>query len=437
MRFARRMLPGGVLSVLVACGSDVTGPGALTLTLNGPPPSVTDAAAFPISGQVTRTPAAADQIVVVTATGGLNAVSDTAAADGAFALSVTLALNAENNLSITASDQSGSTSTPVNLTVRHDNQPPQISTMTPAHESDEVTPATVSIEFNEPVQPGTAALTVSVQGVAVLGATALSTDSLILTFTPSTALPPNAIHVVSVSAQDRLGNALLNGIQCFATGGDGISVFTDPGGDIFTFGSPAPTLVPPDLRELRFARDATLWHLLLEFAAARSPSASAAGNLLTAIDFDMDQDDATGTITVKDTLYSGILAPSGARAEYAVFLRSVGTAADSSAVGSYVEPFTIDPTFLFVPGFCGKLVGVSVPAAAFGDDDGAFNAVALHVAFNLSGDGSTLEDPTPETGFYAVSLAGASVLGATTPYSGPAGEYAGPVRLRVPVRSRQ
>ncbi|HET7038636.1 MAG TPA: Ig-like domain-containing protein [Gemmatimonadales bacterium] len=417
MRVAGRFLFGGFLALTAACGSDVTEPGALVITLNGPPPSLTTSTTLAISGQVTRTPPAPEQDIVVTVTGGTSPVSDTAAVDGSFAFNVGLTANAQNNLSVTASDLSGSSATPVTLAVRHDGTPPGISSMTPAHQSDEVTPAVVTVVFDEPVVPGSAAVTVRGTAGPVPGAVTVAPDSLGLTFTPTGAFAANIVHTVTVAAQDVAGNALTGASRCFATGGPGITVFTDPAGDIFAFSSPEPALVPPDVRELRVATDGTLLHVLLEFAAPRAISASAPNNLLTAIDFDMDQDGATGFITVKDTLYSGILPSSGLGAESAIFIEPQGSPADSSAAGLKAEPFAVTQFVRFLPVFCGNTVGLSVPRTALGDDDGQFDVVGLNLAVNTTATAGTLEDPMPDTGFYTVGLTAVSrtpVAGVTT-----------------------
>ena len=207
MRFVRRLLPGGLLAVIVACGSEtVLEPGALTITLNGPPPSLTSVAALPITGQVVRTPTASGATIVVTASGGANAASDTVAADGSFVVTVGLSLNTTNQIQFSASDASGSAVTPVSLVIRHDNTPAGVASSTPAHEADAVTSGTFAVVFTEPVRPGTATIGITQQGVAVPGVSNLSADSLTLTFTPNVPFAPNAIHNALISGQDEAGN---------------------------------------------------------------------------------------------------------------------------------------------------------------------------------------------------------------------------------------
>jgi hypothetical protein len=406
MRLIRRLLPGAFLAVIVACGSEAvtTEPGALTITLNGPPPTLTNAGVLQITGQVTRTPAA-DLPVVVTATGGPNAVSDTATASGAFALSVGLTLNAQNSLSISASDGSGSNVSPVTVSIRHDNQPPQIANMTPAHESDGVTPATVAITFNEPVQSGTASLTVSVQGAVVAGTTELSADSLTLTFAPAAPFPVNAIHAVSTTARDQLGNTLGGASRCFVTGGAGIASFQDPANDIFLTGTPPAGLVPVDFLALRLIRTGGVLRGVIRFDAPRSLDAAANNNVLAVVDFDMDQDGGTGFTTFKDTIFvpAGVLPPSGARAEYTIWIIPQQTPADSSFAAQYTAPLDGPITYLFWPDLCGRLVGFAVPESALGGNVSAFYAVGYADAFPLVGNGGYL-DPAPDTDFYVATL---------------------------------
>jgi hypothetical protein len=428
-----RLLPGGLLALLVACGSETvtTEPGALVITLNGPPPSLTNAGILQISGQVTRTPAA-DVPIVVTATGGPNAESDTAAADGSFALSVGLTLNAQNTLTISAADESGSSVTPVSLEVRHDALPPQVSSMTPAHESDLVTPATVSLLFTEPVRPGSATLAVTLQGTPVGGTTALSNDSLTLTFTPAVALAANAIHAVTVAgAQDGLGNTLSNASFCFTTGGAGIASFSDPTGVFFAFGAPPPSLIAPDVVELRFARTVTDLYGIVRFTSVRSLVPTVSNNTSLWIDFDVDQDGGTGFVTFKDTVLSGLVASSGAGAEYVVAIGTIlDVPGDSAFVGQYQTQTQLQGA-LFVPSVCGRTIGFAFPFVAIGGDDGAFDIVSYADVFVTAG---LIVDPAPDTGVYSVTVTAAADARAAGP---PVASLGRPViARRRPVSSR-
>jgi hypothetical protein len=406
MPLGRRLLSGGFLALLAACGSETvtTEPGALVITLNGPPPSLTNAGTLAVTGQVTRTPAA-DLPIVVNATGGPNAVSDTAADDGSFALAVGLTLNAQNTLTISASDASGSSVTPVSVEVEHDGRAPQVSAMTPVNESDGVSPATVTVVFNEPVKPGSAALALSVQGVSVPGSAVLSADSLSLAFTPSGPLAGNAVHVVSVNAEDQLGNAAASLRQCFVTGGSGISVFTDPENDGFVDGTPGTALVPVDLRELRLSQSGGNVHGVLRFSGPRSIDPTASNTVFVVLDLDIDQDGATGFVSLKDTVFQGLLAASGARVEYTIGLAAgIGVAGDSAFAASYTAPLQFQTTSLFLPGFCGALAGFVVPMTALGNDDGAFDVVGYLDALDATG---AYYDPAPDTGVFSAMLTSA------------------------------
>jgi hypothetical protein len=424
----------------------VTEPGALTITLNGPPPSLTNAGTLPITGQVTRTPAAGGPIVV-TATGGPNAVSDTAGADGSFALSVGLTLNAQNTLTITASDESGSSVTPVSHVVRHDAVPPQVASMNPTSGADGVTPATIQVVFGEPVRPGSPAFALTLYGVGVPGTAALSPDSLTLTFTPTSALVPNGVHLVSVTgARDVVGNTLTSGGGCFVTGGTGITVFADTG-SLFQYGTPAG-LVPPDLRELRLGRTATTLHGVLQFAAPRTLDPNASNNTSVWIDLDIDQDGGTGFVPFKDIAFAGpgLLPSSGSASEFLIEIGTLLSGAD--AVAMYTAQDTAQATFSATvtaplsPSTCAAFLGFAVPFSAIGGDDGAFD-VTLYVDVYRNNpaldpqDGSGIIDPAPDAGVYSAGLTAAAAVG---PVSGPipwgdgpqifGGRRPGPIRRR-------
>jgi hypothetical protein len=410
MRVAGRFLFGGFLALTAACGSDVTEPGALVITLNGPPPGVSTSTTFPISGQVTRTPSASDQTIVVTAAGGAGVATDTAAADGSFAFNVTLIANNVSNLSISASDQSGSSATPVTLTVRHDAIPPAMASMTPASGADGATPATIQIAFTEPVVPSSLTASLASYGTAVTGSATLSADSLTLTFTPNGALTANAVHVMSVAnARDPAGNSALSMGGCFVTGGAAITVFPDTG-PLYVAGNPTG-LVPPDLSELRLARTATSLLGIMKFDAPRSLTPDASNNTSVWIDLDTDQDGGTGFIPFKDIVFAGLLAPSGASAEFFI---EMGTLA--AGEGAFAAQYTAQDTAAatvewtgataIAPAACGLLLGFSVPFSALGSDDGVFDATVYVDSFDAST--GILVDPAPDEGVYSASLPAAA-----------------------------
>jgi len=432
MRFARRLVVGGIVALLAACGSEAvtTEPGALTITLNGPPPTLTNTATLQITGQVTRTPAAAVGILV-TATGAVVGDSDSAAADGSFALTVTLTANAQNTLSITASDQSGSSATPVSIGIRHDGAAPQVTGITPASGSDGVTPATIQVVFGEAVVPGSATFALRVYGVAVPGSAILSPDSLTLTFTPSAPLVSNAIYDLSVAgAADAVGNALVSAGGCFVTGGPGITAFVDTSTVLYQYGSPAG-LVAPDLLELRLARTTTTLHGILEFNAPRTLSPTANNNTSVWIDLDVDQDGATGFVPYKDVAFAGFLPSSDAGSEYFIEMGTLD-AVDGALVAQIMAQDTSasPPTWSFTPtdqptpGSCGSVLGFAVPFAAIGSDDGAFDiAIYIDVFRPDPPIGSAIIDPAPDAGVFSAAVTAAAgglpALGTADSWTGP------------------
>jgi hypothetical protein len=433
-----RLLPGAFLAVIVACGSETmtTEPGALTITLNGPPPTLTSTGTLQITGQVTRTPAA-DVPIVVTATGGPNAVSDTATAGGGFAMSVGLTLNALNNLTISASDEAGSTVTPVSLAVRHDALPPQVASMSPTAGADGVTPATIQVVFGEPVRPGSPAFALSLYGVDVPGSAALSTDSLTLTFTPSAALVANAVHLVTVTgARDVVGNTLITGGGCFVTGGTGLTVLPDTG-PLYQFGTPAG-LVAPDLQQLRLGRTATTLHGVMQFTLPRSLDPSAANNTSAWIDLDVDQDGGTGFVPYKDFVFAGLLPPSGAASEFLIEMGTLDNV-DGALVAMYTAQDTAAGTFQATvtaplsPSTCGTLLGFAVPFSAIGGDDGALD---LTVYVDVFGNGAGIIDPAPDAGVFSASLTAAAGASAGVPLRPTGGQTLSVRRRPLSIRPR-
>lgn len=406
MRVVRAMLAAVGVAGAAACGSDVLEPGTLTITLTGPPPAVTNQGSVQLTGQVIRTPAASSVVIVVTATGGSSAVTDTSAADGSFVLTVGLSRNGANQIQISAMDGSGSTGPPASVTIRHDDTRPAVASSTPTDQADGVTAGSLAVVFNEPVRPGTVTIGVSQQGVPVAGTTSLSADSLTATFTPATPLAPNSIHDMVVDgAQDEAGNAAVLTKRCFITGGPAIASVADPEDDYFvTDPPPAAGQVPIDLLEMRFARTASL-HLLARFDAPRSLVLSASNNVTGVIDFDMDQDGLTGVIPLKDQVLGVAIGDSsGAGADYLIELGDwIGT--DSAFVGQYVSESSVSGV-AFTASACGAFVGWVVPLELLGGADDAFDVVAyfdtFDASFNLYADGA------PDLGVYTITFAAAA-----------------------------
>ena len=388
--------------------------GTLTITLDAVPPALTNAATVQLAGQVTRTPAAGNVSTVVTVTRDETTQTATADASNRFAFTVTLAQNAENEIQLSATDQSGSTGPPLAVSVVHDDTGPTVVQITPANQADQVTAGTVVVTMSEPVHSVEGSgIVVSRLGSPVPGVVDMSADERTFTFTPAAPFVTGAIHSIAAGGfRDALGNQEADFGACFVTGGAG-AAFADPGNDLYFGGDPA-NLVPPDLLEMRLARGGGELRGVLRFDAPRTFDPAAPNNLAAAIDFDTDSDGNTGFTTVKDFVFDGILAPSGAGAESAVWLLS-----DPS---SGIEPFAIaytgdlegTITHTFSPDLCGVFVGFGVPEAALGLASNSFRMVGYAEAVDAAG---IYADPAPETGFHAVTLAPAPGLVTFVPSS--------------------
>lgn len=415
MRLRRWLVPAGMLALMPACGSDTLEPGTIVIALLAPP-TTTNQPTVELNGLITRTPAASGVAIVVTATKSGQVVSDTADAAGAFTLTVTLTANAQNQILVGATDASGSTATPETVVILHDSRAPQVSGSTPANQADGVAPASVVVQFDEPVVDGSATMAVSRQGTAVPGSTALSADGLSLTFTPSAAFAINAIFAVTVSgAEDSIGNSQAQPTPlCFVTGGGGISVMADATDDLYQAGTPPATLIPPDLLEIRMARVGGMIHTIAQFDTPRTLAESASNNIFMVFDFDVDADSATGFITLKDSLFTpnNVLPHSGTGAEYAIGVLTQAAATDSSFVLQYTGPLVGDATFFFVPSLCGPFVGVVAPEASLGGNIGSARLVIYADAATGAG---LYADPAPDVGYFTLALAASVARGALAP----------------------
>lgn len=92
-----------------ACLTDAEA--VLYVVINHSIPDTTSDAQLGIGGEVFRTPQQQDAILVVTVTGGLITVADTANLHGIFSITVPLATNEVNHLSLTAADNTGASTT--------------------------------------------------------------------------------------------------------------------------------------------------------------------------------------------------------------------------------------------------------------------------------------------------------------------------------------
>ena len=412
---------------LAACGAEPPSPGTLTISLDALA-AVVSSTTLVVSGQVQRLPTAADLPIVVSVTLGAVARSDTAAAGGAFSIEIALQPNTQNQVSVSASDPTGSAATPVTVAVRHDDRPPSVTTFTPAHQADLVTPTTITVQFNERIQPGSPQLSVTRQGVPVAGAVQISADSLGLTFTPAAAFPANAIHNVILSeVRDLAGNRTLDVSTCFVTAG-ATATFADSTNDTFLAGAPGASLVVLDMTQVRFSQTSTHLFGVVRFTTPRTLDPSSPSNVFIVVDMDTDLDGATGFTTVKDTAFGTLLPNSGTRAEYGLWLLPQQGPEDSAIVVQYTGPLDGTISNPFLPSLCGTAVGFVVPRAALGNEDGAFRAVLYSDAFDGSGG---YGDPAPDAGFFEAALPGSPFASPTAVAPGSRRTLSPSIRARV------
>ena len=105
MTISNTALAIGCLLVGTACISDADP--VLYLSLERALPDTTSAQQLTLSGEVTRVPARQGLITVVRVTGGAIPAVDTASLHGLFTVNVALLVDSDNNLEITASDNTG------------------------------------------------------------------------------------------------------------------------------------------------------------------------------------------------------------------------------------------------------------------------------------------------------------------------------------------
>jgi hypothetical protein len=142
----RRLLLA-LAATLTACGSEDV---QLTLTVN-PVAEFTNQATLEVTGIVARSPAK-ETVVTVVVSGGISQVTDSLPSAGVFSLSVELHENQENQLAVSAFDDTGATATAVVLAIVHDDVGPQVVTQTPIDQSDGVLLDTsIEVQFGEPL----------------------------------------------------------------------------------------------------------------------------------------------------------------------------------------------------------------------------------------------------------------------------------------------
>src|SRR6185369_3708463 len=105
------------------------------------------------------------------------------------------------------------------FTTRDDTPPVELS-FTPEDGADQVdTRSVVRLSFNEPIQAG-ATIALQGPGGAVAGSTSLGVNGLVLVFTPTFELPPNAAFTATVNnVRDLSGNFAIGQplVHSFAT----------------------------------------------------------------------------------------------------------------------------------------------------------------------------------------------------------------------------
>jgi hypothetical protein len=156
----------------------------------------------------------------------------------------------------------------------------------------------------------------------------------------------------------------------------------DPVGD--TFGT---AVVRWDMTALTITRDTAGITVKLDFANdVISPTSGDTTAMIGFVDFDVDQNPATGVTATVDEYRPGS-GSSGMGSDYQLVL--LGYAADSSVA---VNDSKGVPTGRVKPVFSGRGVTIRIPKAMLGNDDGLLNAAAI------VGSGSRPSDIIPENG---------------------------------------
>lgn len=427
----RKLLLVFPLALLAAC----TEPSATLVVVLDALPATTSRTTIGISGIVERTPPKATTFII-TVSGGIQVVADTADATGRFTAAVRLNLNAANDLVVTAEDAGGSVSQPVTITLRHDNEPPTVVASTPSGDGAAPT-ANVEVTFSEPVvfEPRTA-LRLFHQGEELPGVTTASTDRTQLTFLPSVAMWENAIYRIQLEeVRDDAGNeaSLPSSPLCFVTTAPTATthVAAEPTNDLWTLGQPIG-ISPADLTQLRLAAHSGGLFGVYRFTTPRGWGDAQANHAFTYLELDIDQDPGTGFLALRDYFFeTNPSLQSGMGAEYVVALdwvfSSVGIA-DSAVVGHYVAELEFEVLDVLYPDLCDEFQGFSVPTSLFGGDDGRFDYSV--VAGNAEATGLLL-DPAPESGVLTADFSGEFAPHAVSPAPGAAG------RPRIIVRPRR
>jgi hypothetical protein len=397
-----------------SCGGEEDG--QLTLSVN-PIPEFTNATTLQVTGTVTRTPAK-EAIITVVIAGGRGQVSDSVTGGGAFSLTVELDENAENQLAVSAFDETGATSSSVILAIAHDDIGPQIVRQTPVNMMDAVALDTpIEVEFGEPLTASepNARLVLLQNFVPVVGTTTLSADARVLTFVPDAPLTPNSVYeMVFPGYTDEFDNPVGGTANaCFITTAEGFPNSTELDGTdegFLTDPPPESSLQPVNLTEARFALAGDVLHGVIRFALERAFADPADNSGLVFIEIDADQDPGTGFTSLKDTIFGRSFEEldSGIMVEYIVGIEPLNSIGGLAYVGVMTEPGTFDVIEPLLPGICGRFYGFHTTTLVPEMGDANFDYTLLAVASGMDG---AFFDPAPEAGHYSVALSAPIIPG--------------------------
>jgi hypothetical protein len=383
-----------VAGFALACGDD--GPASLAIAVDKLP-ELTNAKSLNVTGSLTRVPAK-KTTYVVSIIGGNAAIADTVDSAGHFSIPVPLKADGVNTFTVSATDAQGSASPSVAVSITQDNQPPGISSVTPAFAADLVslTP-TITLTLSEHIVAPGLILGVRQQGVVLPGTTSVSSDSLTYTYTLAAPLAPNAIYEIDGSiVKDAAGNSSTAYRSCFVTNTTGttLATFNDGLNDVAQTTQPAPVagLLPADLVVLRLGRASDMLSVVLKYSNARS-FAGNADNAAVEIYFDVDQTPA-GTLPIRDI-----------GSDYAILAEPLapvnglgGVVKWNDAVGNGIILGT------FTPDFCGPFESFAVPFSALANDDGNMDFLMGAIAQDATNPNALYIDFLPETSHLTLSL---------------------------------
>ena len=109
--FRRLMTYGSAALLAIGAACLTEGDPVLYIVVSSTVPDTTSETQLGISGEVRRTPQQRGAVMAVTVTGGAFPAVDTASMHGLFTVTVPLLANSDNDLSLTAADNTGATTT--------------------------------------------------------------------------------------------------------------------------------------------------------------------------------------------------------------------------------------------------------------------------------------------------------------------------------------